>query len=103
VAEAQTWYVVVDGVLDNQVSYLGADEHAALAVWRGSRRYRPGAVRAVPRDGRFSMVSARTHRASALSDTGLSLTEAVVCYRQRQAETTTGEVVRRLCSGAASR
>jgi hypothetical protein len=38
--EQQTWYVVVDGVLDNRVGYLGADENAARAIWRSSSRYK---------------------------------------------------------------
>jgi hypothetical protein len=91
-AEKQTWYVVVEGVLDNRVGYVGADEQEALGVWRSSSQYKAAgaarrAVRAVPRDGRFSVVSAKTRGASALSDRGLSLTDAIARYQQRQADT----------------
>lgn len=84
-ADKRTWYPVVDGVLDNRVGYVGVDEDAALAVWRHAAEARRG-VRAVPADGRFSIVSAKTRRPSTLSETGLSLNEAIARYHQRQAE-----------------
>jgi hypothetical protein len=87
-AKRRTWYLVVDGVLDRRVGFLGVDEDEALAVGRSSGEARPG-VRAVPKDGRFSLVSAKTHRASALADTWLSLPEAIARYHQQEAERAT--------------
>jgi hypothetical protein len=87
-AKRRTWYLVVDGVLDRRVGFLGVDEDEALAAGRSSGEARLG-VRAVPKDGRFSLVSAKTHRATALADRGLPLPEAIARYHQREIERTT--------------